>query len=60
MERGAVTPREAQAQAQHVEGLLRQLEERVDDETHELLTNTLVEWALLQGMQLTLALEEVA
>ncbi len=38
-------------------GLLAEVEERVDDETHELLTRALVEWAVLQGMELTLALE---
>ena len=57
MAKGEVSVDAAQAQAERVVGLLRALEERLDDDTHALLTEALLEWALLQGMQLTLALE---
>lgn len=57
---GTISVADAQAQAERVMNLLRAIEERIDDETHELLTEALVEWAVLQGMQLTLALEDAA
>ncbi len=54
---GTITVEEAQEQAHKVAGLLGELEAKLDDETHELLTDALLEWAVLQGMQLTVALE---
>ena len=55
--KGSVDVQAAKAQAQQVMDLLRELEAKVDEDTHELLTRTLIEWAVLQSMQLSLALE---
>ena len=57
---GTITSGEAQRQAEKVVQLLEQVEARIDDETHELLTQALVEWAVLQSMQMLLALEDAA
>ena len=55
--RGEVSYAEARTQSEHVVELMRRVEGRIDAETHALLTDALVEWALLQAMEMTLALE---
>jgi hypothetical protein len=57
---GTISNAEAQQQAERVVSLLQQVESRIDDETHALLTEALVEWAVLQGMQLLLAVADAA
>lgn len=48
---GHVSDAEVNEQAERVAGLMRELEETLDDDEHERVTTVFVEWAVLQGLQ---------
>lgn len=53
-----VTREELQTQTQSVTRLLRAIDERVDDEVHNLITEALKELSVLHAMQVFYASEE--
>ncbi|BAC89490.1 hypothetical protein [Gloeobacter violaceus] len=55
---GVVTREELHAQTQSVTRLLRAIDERVDDEVHNLITEALKELSVLHAMQVFYASEE--
>ncbi|AGY57088.1 hypothetical protein [Gloeobacter kilaueensis] len=55
---GIVTQEELQTQTQSVTRLLRTIDERVDDDVHNLITELLQELSVLHAMQLFYAAEE--
>jgi hypothetical protein len=55
---GVVTAEELSAQKESVARLLKQLDARVDDETHHLITSLLNEVSVLHAMQVFYASEE--
>ena len=48
---GRITGQEVRDQAERVADLMRNLEDRLDDELHGVVTEVFVEWAVLQGLQ---------
>jgi hypothetical protein len=55
---GRISTEELREQAERVETLFRTLEGQLDPELHRLVTETLLEYAVLQGMHGALLLEE--
>lgn len=56
---GIVTAEELAAQKVRVARLLKTIEERVDDETHRMITAVLNEVSVLYAMQMVYASEEI-
>jgi hypothetical protein len=55
---GAVDPEEVQEQEKHLVALMKQIEPRLDDELHELVTRLLCELTVYDVMQLMLTMQE--
>ena len=57
---GRIEENEVREQGERVAELLRELDESLDDREHELATRALLEYAVLQAMQHSLAMSEGA
>lgn len=55
---GRVDEGELKGQAERVADLLRELDESLDEREHELATRALLEYAVLQAMQHSMAMSE--
>jgi hypothetical protein len=59
MEDGTITAEEVRDQAHRVADLLKDVEQRLDDDLHGKVTTALMEWAVLQGMSTTLVMQNM-
>ena len=55
---GRVTADEVREQAERVAAMMRDLEDRLDDDLHGFVTDVFVEWAVLQGLQSLAIIQE--
>ena len=54
---GRITEQEVREQATRVADLLRGLDEQLDDQTHERVSQAFFEWSVLQGMHTSLMMQ---